>query len=419
MIARFSLVFLLTAIFASAAEMKTAATATNQLGLDLLPQVAAPADNALLSPYSIQLALAMTYAGADGDTRAEMSRVLHFPADSAVLDASFAALTKALDEGVADYNRRNAQIKKHGGGSDSIELHVANRLFGQQGYAFRAPFLATLKTSYGAPFEEADIRSDPENVRVHINEWAEAQTAKKIRDLIPDGMLMDDVRLVLANAVYFKAPWAEEFTKAATQDRPFRVRGGEPKPAPTMRVNREFPYAKHDGFTALALPYVGGDLQYLILLPDAPTGLAALEKNLTAELLSDCAAMKPQMLNLELPKFKIAPDTSTLSKALQALGLNTAFDQPKGSANFDRMAPRKGNDYLAIGEVFHKTFLALDEDGTEAAAATAVEMVMLGIAPPRDPVEPIVVKVDHPFLFAIQHRGSGACLFLGRVTDPR
>jgi serpin B len=407
MIVRFSLVFLLTAIFASAAEMKTAATATNQLGLDLLPQVGAPADNALLSPYSIQLALAMTYAGADGDTRAEMSRVLHFPADGAALDASFAALAKALDEGVTNANQQRVN-------RDQLELHVANRLFGQQGYAFRAPFLATLKTSYGAPFEEVDIHSDPENVRVHINEWVEAQTAKKIRDLIPDGMLMDDVRLVLANAVYFKAPWANPFNKAATVDLPFKVRGNAPKNLPTMRHYRSLPYAKHAGFTALALNYVGNDLQFLILLPDAPDGLAALEKNITPELFSRCTNMGTELVVLELPKFKLAPTILPLSQTLQTLGLKIAFNQPKGSANFDRIAPRNPSDAIFIGELFHKTFIALDEDGTEAAAAIA--QASAGGSAPQ---EPIVVKVDHPFLFAIQHRGSGACLFLGRVTDPR
>jgi serpin B len=185
-----------------------------------------------------------------------------------------------------------------------------------------------------------------------------------------------------------------------------------------MRKQFSLPYAKHDGFTAVALPYAGRDLQFLILLPDAPDGLAALEKELTPELLAGCATMNSQLVSLELPKLKFQPPTLSLGGALQALGLKTAFDQPRGSANFDRMAPRKPNDYLFIGEVFHKTFLALDEEGTEAAAATAVAMVAgLGIF--STPPQPIVVKVDHPFLFAIQHREGGACLFLGRVTDPR
>jgi serpin B len=185
-----------------------------------------------------------------------------------------------------------------------------------------------------------------------------------------------------------------------------------------MRKQYSLPYAKHRGFSAIALPYAGYDLRFLILLPDAPDGLAALEKGITPELLAECATMKPQLVALELPKFKLQPPTVPLGQMLKSLGLKTAFDQPRSSANFDRMAPRRPDDYLFIGEVFHKTFLALDEKGTEAAAATAVAM-FAAAAMPGEPPKPIVVKVDHPFLFAIQHSGSGACLFLGRVADPR
>ena len=403
---------------AVAADLQTASVAINRLGLDLLPRTGAPTENALLSPYSIQVALAMTYAGADGDTRAEMSRVLHFPADDAMLHASFAALTQALTDAVAQQHQRNEQMRKYGEQTDDIELRVANRLFGQQGYEFRAPFLDVLKTIYAAPLETLDFRRDTDSARRHINEWVEAQTAKKIVDLIPSDGLTKGTRLVLTNALYFKAPWAAPFKKSATVDLPFHVHGREPQAVPTMRQKFSVPYTHGDNFTAIALPYAGRDLQFLILLPDAPDGLAALEKELTPELLAGCATMKTQLVALDLPKLKFQPPTLSLGGALQALGLKTAFDQPRGSANFDRMAPRRPDDYLFIGEVFYKTFLALDEEGTEAAAATAVIMLR-GTGMPSAPPQPIVVKVDHPFLFAIQHRDSGACLFLGRVTDPR
>ena len=403
---------------AAAADLQTATLAVNQLGLDLLPRAGAPTENALLSPYSIQIALAMTYAGAAGATRTEMSRVLHFPADDAALHASFAALAQSLANSAALHHKINEAMRKYGGQSDDIELRVANRLFGQQGYEFRAPFLDVLQTAYAAPLEALDFRHDPEAARRHINEWVEAQTAKKILDLIPSGGLTPDTRLVLTNALYFKAPWGQPFDQSATAQLPFRIRGGAPQDVPTMRKQIHLPYAKHRGFTAIALPYADYDLYFLILLPDEPDGLAALEKELTPELLTECATMKSQLVALELPKFKLQPPTLSLGQALQALGLKTAFDQPRGSANFDRMAPRKPNDYLFIGEVFHKTFLALDEKGTEAAAATAVG-VFAGTAMPSTPPKPIVVKVDHPFLFAIQHSDGGACLFLGRVTDPR
>jgi len=411
------LAMLASVVPAAAADLQTATLAVNQLGLDLLPHAGASSDNVLLSPYSIQVALAMTYAGADGDTRTEMSRVLHFPSDDAVLHASFAALAQALADGVAQQHQRNEQSRKYGEQSDDIELRVANRLFGQQGYGFRTPFLDILKDRYNAPLEALDFRRNPDGARRYINGWVETQTAKKIVDLIPGGGLTNDTRLVLTNALYFKAPWGQPFDQSATTELPFRIRGGTPQSVPTMQKQFSLPYAKHRGFTAIALPYAGRDLQFLILLPDAPDGLAALEKELTPELLAGCATMNPQLVALELPKFRLQPPTLPLGQTLQALGLKTAFDQPRGSANFDRMASRKPDDYLFIGAVFHKTFLALDEQGTEAAAATAVGVITLSAV--EKPPKPIVVKVDRPFLFAIQHRDSGACLFLGRVTDPR
>ena len=172
---------------AVAANLQTATVAVNRLGLDLLPHAGASSDNVLLSPYSIQVALAMTYAGADGDTRAEMSRVLHFPSDDAMLHSSFAALAQSLADAVAQQHQRNEQARKYGERSDDIELRVANRLFGQQGYEFRAPFLAVLKNTYSAPLETLDFRRHPDGARRHINEWVEAQTAKKILNLIPTG----------------------------------------------------------------------------------------------------------------------------------------------------------------------------------------------------------------------------------------
>jgi serpin B len=166
----------------------------------------------------------------------------------------------------------------------------------------------------------------------------------------------------------------------------------------------------------VAIPY-NADLQFVVLLPDERNGLSAVEKKLTSAALTDFAKLERRKLDLYLPKFKFEPPTLNLGATLQALGMKTAFDQPAGSANFDRMAPRKPNDYLFISEVFHKTFIAVDEKGTEAAAATAVAMARAtGM---HNPTKPLEVKIDHPFLYAIQHVPSGTCLFLGRVTDPR
>ncbi len=399
-----------------AAEVDLAATATNQLGVDLQRRLATGDDSLCLSPYSIQVALSMTYAGADGGTRTEMARVLHYPSDDDAVPASFASLQQALEEMAKNTIAVAERSKKFGGPSEPIALAIANRLFPQSGYAFHDSFRALIAKYYAAPFEPLDFQKNADAARQYINKWVAEQTRDRIRDLIPPDGLNDTTRLVLANAIYLKAPWASEFSTGATGPGPFNVRGGAPVDVPTMHHHHEFGYAKRDGFTAVALPYTGGELQFLVLLPDEVKGLKALESKLTAETLGQCARLDPHDLDLYLPKFKLEPPTIPLGQTLQALGMKSAFDQPRGSANFDKIAPRQGNEYLYISEVFHKTFIAVDEKGTEAAAATAVAMMARSSAMHRP--EPITVKVDRPFLFAIQHIPSGACLFIGRVTDP-
>ncbi|HWB61166.1 MAG TPA: serpin family protein [Chthoniobacteraceae bacterium] len=393
-----------------------ASTAINSLGIDLLGKTGQPGDNALLSPYSIQEALAMTYAGAAGKTHDEMQKVLHFPNDDAALNQSFAA----LDKGLAAIEKSTAQIadsSKRGGPKEPITLAVANRLYGQQGYDFRKDYLETVKANFGAPLEQLDFEHEAAQATKTINTWVSGQTHDRIQNLIPDGALTKDTRLVLVNAIYLKAAWQEEFGAGGTQPAAFHVKGGEGADVPTMNHKMRYGYAKKEGYTAVSLPYIGSDLQFVILLPDDANGLPALEAKLTPGMLADCAKLEPAEVNLWLPKFKMEPPVMALSEQLKALGMATAFDVPHGSANFDGIAPRKPDDYLFISEVFHKTFLSLDEHGTEAAAATAVVM-MRAMAIMQEP-EAKEVHVDHPFLFAIQDRNSGACLFLGRMNDPR
>ena len=393
----------------------TSSQAVNALGLDLLAKGADAGGNALWSPYSIQSALAMTYAGAAGETRAEMGRVLHFPADSADLGRSFAALRKALDQVTRHTAEQAKRAKEYGGPGEPVLLTVANRLFGQQGYAYREAFLAEMRDSHNSPFQAMDFINHANEERVKINHWVGGQTRQRICDLIPAGGLTGDSRLVLVNAIYLKAPWAEEFSAGATKPWPFRVHGGKPVNVPTMYRRGRAGWAKHDGYQSITVPYFGDDLQLLVLLPDAPDGLAAMEARLTPALLGGCAKAEEREVALYLPKFKLKPPLLKLGKVLRQLGMASAFNEPRGSANFDGIAPRKPGDYLYISEIFHQTFFALDEHGTEAAAATAVAMAdAAGM-----PAKPVEVRVDRPFWFAIQHRPSGMCLFLGRVTDPR
>lgn len=400
-----------------AESTSTAAAVINALGVDVFRQFAKPGENTLLSPYSIQSALVMTYAGAEDDTRTEMAKVLHYPKEEAQLHRSFAALRKALDDVVQKSARDAEQMRKWGGKMDPITLTVANRLFGQTGYAFREPFVTIVRENFGAPFEPLDFAKNPSGATKHINAWVEDQTRQRIRNLIADGALDDLTRLVLVNAIYLKAPWAEEFDESTTQPQTFCLSPNNLIKVPTMTGQHSLGYARRSGCTMLVIPYRGGELQFLILLPEKEDGLANLERTLTTRLLAECAALVRKEVILYLPKLKLEPPAMALGRGLQALGMKNAFDQPHGSANFDRIAPRRPEDYLYISEVYHKTFLNLDEKGTEAAAATAVVAFTLGIAPEKP--KPIEVRVDHPFLFAIQHRASGACLFLGRMTDPR
>jgi serpin B len=400
-----------------ASESDLAATSTNQLAVDLHRQLATGDENLCISPYSIESALAMTFAGADGLTRTEMARVLHFPSNGDV-PASFASLQHSLEEMSAKTAELVKESKRFGGRSEPITLNIANRLFAQKGYDFRNAFLSLVKQDYGAAFEALDFVADASGATQHINKWVADQTRDRIRDLIPAGALDKTTRLVLANALYLKAPWADPFSENATHPEPFHVRGKTPVDVPTMQKrNERFGYAKREGYSAVSLPYAGNDLQFLVLLPDDVNGLRAFESKLTSEMLAGCAKLETHDVDLHLPKFKIEPPTVVLAEKFEALGMKTAFDQPRGSANFDRIAPRKPNDYLYISQVFHKTFIAVDEKGTEAAAATAVAMMAATARIERPP--PIEVKVDRPFIYAIQHVPSGVCLFLGRVTDPR
>jgi len=395
-----------------------AVQAINALGLDLLRQTAPANSNSLLSPYSIQLAMAMTCAGADGVTRAEMARVLHYPPDESQVDHSFAALQAELAGIVERQAAQSVSLQKYGVTNQPLTLTTANRLFGQTGYQFRPAFLDLLKNTYLAPFEPVDFVHDAAGVTTHINAWVAQQTRDRIQDLIPADALDRTTRLVLVNAIYLKAPWQKPFEPSATRPLPFQVPGVSAAQVPTMFINESLGYAQQNGYRVVVIPYAGGDLQFVILLPGAPDGLAALKASLSPEMLAECANLPEQPVNLYVPKLKLEPPVLSLSQALQSLGMTTAFNKPTGSANFDRMAPRRLDDYLYISDIFHKTFLKLDESGTEAAAATAVIMArFMGL--PMNPPPPVEFRVDHPFLFAIQKRAGGACLFLGQVTDPR
>src|SRR5438552_8619142 len=324
---------LLASITHAATNFDVAAKATNELGVDLHRQLATGDENLCISPYSIESALAMTFAGADGETRTEMARVLHLTNDAGA-PPSFSALQHSLEEMSAKTAELVKQSKKFGGPSEPITLNIANRLFAQQGYHFREAFLSLVKQNFGGAFEPLDFVADPAAATQRINKWVADQTRDRIRDLIPGGALDKTTRLVLANALYLKAPWASEFSQSATQPEPCFVRGAGPVDVPMMRkTDKNFGYARREGFTVVSLPYAGNELQFLVLLPDDINGLRGLEAKLSADLLASCAKLQKRDVDLHLPKFKLEPPTMTLAKQFEALGMKTAFDQPKGRSN--------------------------------------------------------------------------------------
>lgn len=328
-----------------------AASAINSFGLDLLRKTAKPDANALLSPYSLETGLAMTYAGAGGVTRDEMATVLHLGSDEKQTHNSFGLLQRQLNGLMERSAQASANLKREGLTNDPITLTVANRLFAQQGDFFKAPFTDLLKTNYGAPLEPVDFSADPPGAAKAINNWVDQQTHHRIQSLLAVGALDTATRLVLANAVYMKAPWETPFEPRATTLRPFHVAGDATVDVPTMSIQETFGYMKFKGLTAVAIPYKGDELQFLILLPDATNGLAELESKIIN--IPKCADLPKRELRLFLPKFKIEPPTLPLKDTLQGFGMKTAFDPFK--ADFDRISEY---DSLYLSAVFHKSFLS-------------------------------------------------------------
>ncbi|MCY3017687.1 MAG: serpin family protein [Planctomycetota bacterium] len=383
---------------AAAGEGAWIGEANNSFAADLYARLAAQPGNLFFSPNSIETALAMTCAGARGETAAQMAKVLHLPAKDDALHKHFGAFLKELN---AD--------KGADGKPRSFQLSAANALWGQKGYAFLPEFLDLTKTCYGAGLSELDFRTNAEGARQTINAWVEKETKDKIKDLIAPGVLSSMTRLVLTNAVYFKGTWADQFQPAATKDQPFLLGGAEQVDCPMMHRKGGYGYKEGDGFMALQLPYQGGELSMIVLLPNAMDGLPKLEKDLTsANLAAWLRGFQHGDVAVTLPRFKVTA-AFMLGDALQALGMSDAFTA--AAADFSGM---DGKRDFSISAVIHKAFVDVNEEGTEAAAATAV--VMKGRAAPQ---QPKVFRADHPFVFLIRHETSGAILFMGRLANPK
>jgi serpin B len=387
----------ITAPQVSEADRTAFANGQRRFALDAYRALAAEAGNIVYSPHSIQVALSMTWAGARGRTESQMAMALRF----ALPQGSHHAAFNALDQELAARAARSLE-----GGGRRFQLRVTNALFGQRGETFLPTFLDTLAEHYGAGLKLLDFMADPEAARRRINAWVSEQTERRIPELLREGSVNRATTLVLTNAVYFNASWASPFDAAQTSPAPWHAPGAAPRMVPMMNRSLSTHYAEGEGWQAVELPYAGGDVAMLLMLP-AEGRLGDFERELTAERLDGITSMlSERLVQLTMPTFSFRKHTS-LKQLLQSLGMTDAFQG--GIADLSGM---NGNRTLFVQDVVHEGFIAVDERGTEAAAATAVVVGRTSIP------KTATFRADRPFLFAIRDRASGTLLFLGRVASP-
>ncbi len=374
-------------------EVKAIANSNNQFAFDLYKRLREQDSNLFFSPASISTALAMTYAGAAGSTEKQMAQVLRYNLPAEQLHSGYGTLIKILNSRQPGY-----------------ELTLANRLWANKGYPLQQDFLTLTREKYGSELAQVDFADQTEEARRTINTWVAEQTRGKIEDLIPPGVLDAMTRLVLTNAIYFKGAWAEEFSPNATQEAAFHLSSDRRTTAHLMHQTDSFRYAAIEDLQILELPYAGGDLSMIILLPTQVDGLPQLEDQLTAEnLKSWLSRLRKRQVEVFLPKFKLTSQFA-LSQTLQALGLTLPFSD---QADFSGISTAED---LMISEVIHQAYVDVNEEGSEAAAATGV--ILRPTAAPL-PQEPVTFRADHPFVFVIRDNRTDTILFLGRVTNPK
>jgi serpin B len=381
----------------SASDLNALVEGNSAFAFNLYQQLKSEEGNLFYSPYSISLALAMTYAGARGETESQMADALNFILPQDRLHPAFNALALELDS-----RGQGAQGKD----GEGFRLNIVNAIWGQKDYQFLANFLDVLAVNYGAGLRVLDFIGAPEESRLTINDWVADQTEDRIKDLIPPGLINSLTRLVLTNAIYFNAKWQHTFEEAMTEDGLFHLLDGSQLTVPMMRQTESFKYAEGDGYQAVELLYDGGELSMVILLPDSGQ-FEAFEDSLSAETVTGIIEnLEYQQVDLTMPKFEFDSSFS-LQEALSALGMPIAFS---GSADFSGMT---GNRELFISDVVHKAFVSVDEAGTEAAAATAVVVGETAMPP-----APVTMTIDRPFIFLIRDIETGTILFVGRTLDP-
>lgn len=378
---------------AAAPETKRATNGVADLGWNLVR--AAGTDNVIVSPLGVWAALAMTHAGARGATASEIASVLGMPDDAGEIATAWRSVRSAL-----------AAAK-----GDAITLELANRLWLQQGAAITRPFIAHLEDRVGAGAEPVDFAGAADAARATINRWVERHTAGKISELLKPGTVDPLSRLVVTNAVYMKAPWAAPFDRAATRPAPFALGSGEPVDVPFMHRTGSMTAGKIAGATVVEIPYAGAKLAMIVVVPDDVAGASGILAGLRADSYERWRVqLKRRPVALALPRFT-ARSPLSLADALRAMGMRAAFE-----ANTADFSGIDGTRDLFLSTVVHEGFVDVTEEGTEAAAATGV-VASSRRRPSRQ--EPLEVKADRPFLWAVVERGTGAMLFAGMVRDPR
>ena len=390
---------------AGAVDVAVLVAGNKAFALDLYRTLSESEGNLFFSPHSISTALAMAYAGARGETERQMAATLRY----GLAQDSLHPVFNALDLSLAPQDAA--------GDAEDFRLTVASSVWGQEGYGFLPEYLDILAVNYGDEVRTVDFRLDPEDARVRINGWVADETEERITDLIPPSALTELTRLVLANAIYFKAAWQMPFDERATTDRPFHLLDGSERDVPMMRQQSNLRYAHGDGYQSVELPYKGGDVAMTLLVPDSGR-FQEFQDFLSGQSLEDIVdSLNHELVRLTMPKFEMESAFS-LSDTSKSMGMPDAFDDQ--AADFSGMDGRachaRGDICLLISDVLHKAFVSVDEAGTEAAAATAV-IVGITRAVIGEP-EPIELVVDRPFLFVIRHLPTDAVLFVGRVLEP-
>lgn len=379
-------------------DLPTLVDGNNAFALDIYNALRSENGNLILSPYSMSLALAMTYAGARGDTESQMAQAMHYQ-PQAQLHPAFNALDLALEKKPINLDKDQ----------EPLQINIANSVWAEKTMPILPDYLDTIALNYGAGIHLADFLNKPNEERVAINNWVSAETEEKIKDLLADGSITPDTRMVLVNAIYFKADWLQKFDANSSYDGTFHLLDGTEVTAKMMgETLHEINYMQGNGYQVVELPYAGETAAMDIILPDEgnfESFEASFNKDVYDEIVNGLQVVPSARVNL--PKFEFTSDFS-LSDALIKLGMANAFD--RGLADFSGMTGEKD---LFIGDVIHKAFVAVDEEGTEAAAATAVIMEATGA-----PMQDIVFIADRPFLFIIRDTVNGQILFVGRVLNP-